>query len=78
MTGEESSQVKLQLPLLCRLTGPGHPQRAGGKDLCAVPLHAATPANLAEQAQREAEALAEKLSVDHLPSPEQQVPSWEC
>lgn len=33
MTGEESSQVKLHLPFLCRLTGPGHPQRA----LCCPP-----------------------------------------
>lgn len=47
------------------------------KVLCAVPHHAATPASLTEQAQREVEALAEKLGVDHLPSLEQQVPSWE-
>lgn len=61
----EMPQVGLQLPLLCRLMSPGPLQRAGGTGLCAVPLH------------REAEAQAEKMSVDHLCSPEQQVPHWE-
>jgi len=45
--------------------------------LCSVPLDAATSAILAEQARREAEALAEKASVDHLSSTKQQIPSWD-